>query len=134
MTAFPGGVFRRAAPGDGPRPSVMSRESQRIVKMDSRKERRSLRRDAVMRGNDLPLAANLHPYVGQAVVVFVRLTFGIALLVIGAGDNGGVPVETNFEIGELRDLHVDGGIRAVRNVACLAVDAAVLNCNDELIG
>src|SRR5579872_94773 len=67
-----------------------------LQKMNFRKERLSLGRDAVMGGNDLPLAANLHPYVGQPVVIFVGLTFGFAFLVIGAGDNGRVAVETDF--------------------------------------
>ena len=51
-----------------------------------------------MRCHDLPLADGFHPDVGQAVVVLVGLAVGFSLLVVGAGDDRGVAVETDLEI------------------------------------
>ena len=56
---------------------------------------------AVVRHDRLPLAVDVHPDIGQTIMVFVRFTLRSALFMISPGDHGGVAVHTNFEIGHL---------------------------------
>src|SRR5579863_4820585 len=58
---------------------------------------RLLHRHAVVRGNDLPFAASLHPDVSQAVMIFVRLSVVGSFLVVGPGHDSGISVHADFQ-------------------------------------
>src|SRR4029077_5699952 len=88
---------------------------------------------AVMGGNYLPSSPGFHPHICQPVVILVRLSVGVASLVIRASYHGGVPVHANLELGHFRHFHMNGRLGAMAYVASLAVRAAILNGDDEII-
>ena len=88
-----------------------------------------------MGGDYLPSSPGFHPDICQPVVILVRLSVGLASLVIRASYHGGVPVQANLEIGRIfRHFHMNGGFGAVADVACLAVRIAVFDSDDVIVG
>jgi hypothetical protein len=51
-----------------------------------------------MGGNDLPPAIRFHPDIGEAIMIFIRLAFGNALLVICTSHGSHVSVDPYPEI------------------------------------
>jgi hypothetical protein len=87
-----------------------------------------------MGGDKAPPAVVVHPYVGEAIAVFVRLAFLDALFVICAGDHCSVAVHANLEIGHIRYLHVHGRVSSVGDISRLAEGASILNRDDVVVG
>ena len=64
-----------------------------------RRHGKSLRQwHAVLCGDQSPLAIDFHPYVGQAVTVFIAFALGSASLAISAGHHGHGPVHANLQV------------------------------------
>src|SRR5438270_13580720 len=82
---------------------------------------------AVMRRYHLPLPAHLHPDIGQAIVILVRLALGFPFFVIGAGHNGRVAMHPNLEVRKFRHLYLGRCVCTVADVARLAVDIPVFD-------
>ena len=93
----------------------------------------SLRRDRVVRGDQTPLARFLHPDVCEAVVIVVGFLAVDAFFVVDTGDDGCVAVHTNSHLRNLNAFYVGRGASAVREIAGLAVGAAVFKGDDEIV-
>src|SRR4029077_685946 len=93
-----------------------------------------LGRNGVVGGEDEPLAIGVDPGVGHAVVVFVGLAFSLAYFVVRAGDDGDIAADTNPLFHYFSNIDLGIRVTGVRDVAGLAVGAAVLHGDDEVFG
>jgi len=85
-------------------------------------------------GEDEPLAVGVDPGVGHAVVVFVGLAFSLAFFVVRAGDDGDIAADTDPLLQYFGNVDLGIRVAGVRDVADLAVGAAVLDGDDEIFG
>src|SRR5713101_1691367 len=95
---------------------------------------RTLQRDTVMGSNHLPGAPNLHPNVGEPVVILVWLAVGLSPLVIRPGHHSDAAMQPHPEVRQLGYFHPNRGIGTVRNITRFAVGVAILNRNHEILG
>src|ERR1700751_3457290 len=94
----------------------------------------SLNRNAVVRGNHLPSAVNVHPDVSEPVMVFVGLPFYCPFLVIRPSYHNCVPMTVNFQVRHFGDFYSRRATTCMRNISSLAVCTTVLNGDDEFVG
>src|SRR5437868_8891591 len=92
-----------------------------------------LSRHAVVRGDELPSAGDIHPDIGEAVAIFVRLAFGGAFLVVAASDYGNVAVHADFDVAYFGHIYVHVGVADVRDVSSLAVNTAIFDGHDHVL-
>src|SRR5947209_2534461 len=88
---------------------------------------------AVVRGDELPSAGDVHPDIGEAVAVFIGLALGGAFLVVAASDHGNVAVHADFDVAYFGHIYVHVGVADVRNVSSLAVNAAIFDGHDHIL-
>src|SRR5712692_6749761 len=89
---------------------------------------------AVVRCDHLPPAVDVHPNVGETIVVFVRLTLLGALFVVRTSDYTRVAVRSDLKIRHFRNLDVHGRVSVVSDVSRFAESAPILNGDDEIVG
>jgi hypothetical protein len=87
----------------------------------------SLDRDAVVRGNHLPSRVEIHPNIGETVMVFVGLPFNCSLLMIRPSHHGRVSVDANFEVCHIGDFYKRRATACMGDVTSLAVRSAILD-------
>jgi len=85
-----------------------------------------------VRRNQSPLASFLHPDIGEAVVIVVPLLAVHALFVVDAGYYRRVAVHPNLHLGDLCQLHVRRGTRAVAQISGFALGTAILESDDKV--
>src|SRR5262249_26436901 len=83
--------------------------------------------NAILRGDELPLALAFQPDVGHAVAVFIALRFGGSHLMVSAGDYGDVSVHVHSQVCFLGQVHLGCRVGGVGHVAHFAEDAAILH-------
>ena len=89
--------------------------------------------NAVVRGDDLPRRAGLHPNISQAIVILVPLAIRLPAFMIGAGHDGDIPMDAYLKIGQFSNLDMHRTIGAVHDVARLAERVAILNRDHEIL-
>src|SRR5207248_5265586 len=116
----------------GPIPST-SRGGLQIILARNLCSRTSLRLDAEMAGNILPLSAQVHPSIGEAAAAFPRLAFVDSLFVVSSGYNCGVPVGMDYHLARLQYLGVVGLIRYRGDNLRFVVKRAFGHGHDEIV-
>src|SRR5438876_8894929 len=88
---------------------------------------------AVVRGDELPGAGDIHPDISKAVAVFVGLALGGAFLVVAASDHGNVAVHADFDVAYFGHVYVHVSVADVRDVSSLAVNTAIFDGDDHVL-
>ena len=89
---------------------------------------------AYMRGHAHPPAILIHPGIGEAADVVVRLAFIGPLRVIDAGDHRGIAEEIHLHVGDMRQSRLEEGILDVCQKSLLVSEFAIPLGVDEATG